>query len=51
VEHVRALLVSLWHGGPLLADDDAGRRAAPGIYFYRLTTAGSTLSRKLVLLD
>lgn len=31
-------------------NDDRGKPVAPGVYFYRLKTAGGTLTRKLVLI-
>jgi hypothetical protein len=32
------------------ATDDRGAALAPGVYYYRLTTDGSSLTRRLVLL-
>jgi len=29
--------------------DDAGRRVGPGVYFYRLQTASTTQTRKLMV--
>ena len=34
-----------WHG-----DDDLGRRAAPGVYLYRLVTQAGVSTRRMVLL-
>jgi flagellar hook assembly protein FlgD len=35
-----------WDGG-----DDQGRAVAPGVYFYRLTTAAGSTTRRMVMLQ
>ncbi len=51
---VRTLLHERRQPGPYRVDwdgrDDAGRRAATGTYFYRLTLAGHSMTRKMQLL-
>lgn len=51
---VRALVHGALEGGPHHVSwdglDSQGRPASPGLYFYRLTAGGESVSRKLVLL-
>ena len=51
---VRVLVDGEFDGGARLAVwngcDDGGSRVASGVYFYRLSAAGETLTRKMVLL-
>jgi hypothetical protein len=52
---VRSLVEGARAAGPHRAgwdgSDESGRRAAAGVYFYRLQAGGRTLSRKLVVLE